>query len=52
MTDGLIDGEDIGQLSRKARRRFSRGIQVIFQDPYSSLNPALTIEDILSEQTL
>lgn len=42
--DRLISG-----LPRRQRRRLDRGIQVIFQDPYSSLNPAMTIEDILVE---
>ncbi|GHS86193.1 ABC transporter ATP-binding protein [Actinomycetota bacterium] len=42
-------GEEITYAGRKQRRRLSRDIQVIFQDPYSSLNPSLAIADILSE---
>lgn len=42
-------GHDITHAGRKERRALSRDIQVVFQDPYSSLNPALTIGDILSE---
>lgn len=42
-------GRDIGHLSAKARRDLSSDIQVIFQDPYSSLNPAMTISQILAE---
>jgi peptide/nickel transport system ATP-binding protein len=50
-TGGSIhfDGEDITQLSRRKRRALSASIQVVFQDPYTSLNPAMTVEDILSE---
>jgi len=42
-------GEDITHASSARRRQLAREIQVVFQDPYSSLNPALTIGDILSE---
>jgi len=42
-------GQDISHLSRRARRTLSSDIQVVFQDPYTSLNPALTIEQILVE---
>ena len=45
----LFEGRDIGRSSRKERRALSRDIQVVFQDPYSSLNPALAIGDILAE---
>ena len=34
---------------KRERRALSRDIQVVFQDPYTSLNPALTVEDILTE---
>jgi peptide/nickel transport system ATP-binding protein len=51
VTDGTIrfEGRDIGHLGRSDRRRLAADIQVVFQDPYSSLNPALAVEDILSE---
>ncbi len=51
VTGGTItyDGADIGHLGRRARRALSSEIQVVFQDPYSSLNPSLTIEQILAE---
>jgi ABC-type glutathione transport system ATPase component len=42
-------GKDISHLDRRARRALGSEIQVIFQDPYSSLNPAMTIEEILCE---
>lgn len=45
----LFEGQDIADLPRVARRRRARDVQVVFQDPYSSLNPAMTIEDILAE---
>ena len=43
------EGRDISRTSRAERRALSRDIQVVFQDPYSSLNPALIIGDILAE---
>ena len=51
VTGGTIiyDGKDISHLHRKERRALSSEIQVVFQDPYSSLNPSLTIEQILAE---
>lgn len=42
-------GEDITHATPSRRRQLARNIQVVFQDPYSSLNPALTVGDILSE---
>jgi peptide/nickel transport system ATP-binding protein len=42
-------GQTISNISRSERRRVARGVQVVFQDPYRSLNPAMTIEDILVE---
>jgi peptide/nickel transport system ATP-binding protein len=45
----LYRGKDIAHLPRKERRALSSEIQVVFQDPYTSLNPSLTIEQILVE---
>lgn len=42
-------GADITHVGRSERRSLSRDIQVVFQDPYTSLNPSLTIEAILAE---
>ncbi|MGX1471474.1 UNVERIFIED_CONTAM: ABC-type glutathione transport system ATPase component [Streptomyces canus] len=42
-------GETISNISRARRRKVARDIQVIFQDPYSSLNPSMQVEDILVE---
>jgi len=50
-TGGTIKfcGEDITHVTPGHRRKLAKDIQVVFQDPYSSLNPALTIGDILTE---
>ncbi|WP_432876588.1 ATP-binding cassette domain-containing protein [Kribbella sp. CA-245084] len=44
-----FDGQELVGMSRRERRRLSDDIQVVFQDPYSSLNPSMTVEDILVE---
>lgn len=44
-----LDGEDITHAPRARRRALAVDLQVIFQDPYSSLSPALTIGDTLAE---
>ncbi|NUU25229.1 MAG: ABC transporter ATP-binding protein, partial [Streptomycetaceae bacterium] len=44
-----FDGRDITHATAKQRRLLARDIQVVFQDPYTSLNPSLTIGDTLSE---
>jgi peptide/nickel transport system ATP-binding protein len=51
VTGGAVryKGRDIGNVSRKERRGLSSDIQVVFQDPFTSLNPAMTIEQILIE---
>lgn len=51
VTSGTItfEGEDISHATRADRRKLSRHMQVVFQDPYTSLNPAMTVGDILSE---
>ena len=45
----LIDGTDVTALDRGALRAFRRRAQMIFQDPYSSLNPRMTVYQILRE---
>ncbi|MEX2516788.1 MAG: dipeptide ABC transporter ATP-binding protein [Gammaproteobacteria bacterium] len=50
-TDGtvLFDGSELTQLSGKALRQRRADIQVVFQDPYSSMNPRMLIADIIEE---
>lgn len=45
----VFDGEDITHLDRKGRRRISTKLQVVFQDPRSSLNEAKQVGQILIE---
>jgi oligopeptide transport system ATP-binding protein len=45
----LFDGKDLMELSRKELRKMRRRMQIIFQDPYSSLNPRMTVGSIISE---
>jgi ABC-type glutathione transport system ATPase component len=54
VTGGSIhfNGRDIAHASASERRELAKDIQVVFQDPYSSLNPSMTIEDILTEPLL
>ena len=44
-----VRGKRIDGLSRGAMRPWRRELQVVFQDPYSSLNPRLTVRDIIAE---
>jgi peptide/nickel transport system ATP-binding protein len=44
-----FDGEDLMRLTRRALRRRRRDAQIIFQDPYSSLNPRIRIAETLEE---
>jgi oligopeptide/dipeptide ABC transporter ATP-binding protein len=50
-TEGKIyfDNQNITAFDRTTLRRFRRDMQIIFQDPYSSLNPRMTLGQILSE---
>jgi oligopeptide/dipeptide ABC transporter ATP-binding protein len=45
----LFNGRDIVQFDRRELHAFRRQAQIIFQDPFASLNPRMTIEQILSE---
>ncbi|MFF0749795.1 ABC transporter ATP-binding protein [Streptomyces sp. NPDC004267] len=50
-TSGTISykGDDITKLSPRALRAVRRNIQMVFQDPYTSLNPRMTVGDIIGE---
>jgi len=45
----VFDGQDVTALSRKELRAIRPKMQMIFQDPYGSLNPRLTVGDIVGE---
>ena len=51
ITDGSIyfDGIDIAKLSQKELMPYRRKIQIVFQDPYSALNPRMSIGEIIRE---
>ena len=51
ITDGevLLDGRRIDDLSTRLVRPLRREVQVVFQDPFSSLNPRMRVRDILAE---
>ena len=44
-----LDGEDISRLTTAESRKLRRRVQMVFQDPYTSLNPRKRIGDILTE---
>ncbi|MGE5589485.1 MAG: ABC transporter ATP-binding protein [Bacillota bacterium] len=45
----IFDGQDVTKLEGAARKAFNRKMQMIFQDPYASLNPRMTVGDIIAE---
>ena len=45
----LFDGSDVNNLKKNELKEFRRRTQIIFQDPYSSLDPRKTVYDIISE---
>ncbi len=44
-----IDGQDVGALKARALRALRRRMQIVFQDPYGSLNPRMTVRQMLAE---
>ncbi len=45
----IFDGKDITKLSSKENRELTKDMQMIFQDPFASVNPRLTVEQIIGE---
>ena len=50
-TSGKVyfEGQDISAMNQKQMKEIRRKLQIIFQDPYSSLNPKLKVKDIIGE---
>lgn len=50
-TDGqvLYRGKDVHRMSRSEKYAFKKNAQIVFQDPYSSLDPRMTVADIIAE---
>jgi oligopeptide transport system ATP-binding protein len=51
ITDGavVLEGRDLSKISKRSIREERVNFQMIFQDPYASLNPRMTVYDTLSE---
>jgi oligopeptide transport system ATP-binding protein len=45
----LLDGEDVAATNGRALRRMRRDMQIVFQDPFGSLNPRITVRGIVEE---
>lgn len=45
----LLDGTDIRKLNQEELRQYRKKLQIIFQDPFASLNPRMTVGDIVGE---
>ncbi|MCB8819675.1 ABC transporter ATP-binding protein [Microvirga rosea] len=45
----IFDGKDLVSLSDREMRSYRRRMQIVFQDPYSSLNPRMRVEEIIGE---
>lgn len=47
--DVLYNGKSIKNMNPKDRRSYTRSMQMVFQDPYASLNPRMTVGDVIAE---
>jgi peptide/nickel transport system ATP-binding protein/oligopeptide transport system ATP-binding protein len=45
----LFEGRDVTKMSKGELRRMRRDMQIVFQDPYASLNPRITVSEIIAE---
>ncbi|MDL2218195.1 ATP-binding cassette domain-containing protein [Christensenellaceae bacterium OttesenSCG-928-M15] len=50
--DVVFKGQDVTKLNKKQMRRMRQEMQIIFQDPYSSLDPRLSVSDLIAEPLL
>lgn len=48
----FFDGTEITALSKRSMRSYQRQMQIIFQDPYSSLNPRMSVQELIAEPLL
>ncbi|WP_280951856.1 ABC transporter ATP-binding protein [Alteribacter populi] len=50
-TDGkvMFDGEDISDINQRKMRKYRRDMQMVFQDPFASLNPRMSVGEIIEE---
>jgi oligopeptide transport system ATP-binding protein len=48
----VFDGRELTTMSKREMRAIRREMQIVFQDPYASLNPRMTVGDIVSEPLL
>ena len=49
---GYLDGEDITEYNDRRMRSIRKKVQMVFQDPYASLNPRMSVFDIIAEPLL
>ncbi|MCT4662375.1 MAG: ATP-binding cassette domain-containing protein [Tissierellales bacterium] len=47
--DVIFEGADVHKLNKRDLKEFTKSAQMIFQDPYASLNPRMTVTDIIGE---
>lgn len=47
--DIFYKGKNVKELSKEEKREFTKEVQIIFQDPYASLNPKMKVKDIIAE---